>query len=46
MNVFMKLRAETMLVSTMPRQGKGRMKFNKLLSTGDHEYTPTGTRLK
>ena len=29
----MKLRAETMLVSTMPRQRKGRMKFNKLLTT-------------
>ena len=33
MNVFMKPRAETMLVSTMPRQRKGRMKFNKLLTT-------------
>ena len=33
MNVFMKPRAETMLVSTMPRQRKGRMKFNKLLNT-------------
>ena len=29
----MKLRADTMPVSTMPRQGKDRMKFNKLLST-------------